>query len=81
MVPMNKGMYLKNLEMARKALIEKLQTDIGREAPEEGVEQETSESGLMRPRLRPESIERSPMSEEGMGLSLMRSMQKPKARP
>ena len=81
MVPMNKGMYLKNLEMARKALIEKLQTDIGREAPEEGVEQETSESGLMRPRLRPESIEQSPMSEEGMGLSLMRSMQKPKARP
>ena len=81
MVPMNKGMYLKNLEMARKALIEKLQTDIGREAPEGGVEQETSESGLMRPRLRPESIERSPMSEEGMGLSLMRSMQKPKARP
>lgn len=78
---MNKGMYLKNLEMARKALIEKLQTDIGREAPEEGVEQETSESGLMRPRLRPESIERSTMSEEGMGLSLMRSMQKPKARP
>ena len=81
MVPMNKGMYLKNLEMARKALIEKLQTDIGREAPEEGVEQETSESGLMRPRLRPESIEQSPTSEEGMGLSLMRSMQKPKARP
>lgn len=81
MVPMNKGMYLKNLEMARKALIEKLQTDIGREAPEEGVEQETSESGLMRPRLRPKSIERSPMSEEGMGLSLMRSMQKPKSRP
>lgn len=78
---MNKGMYLKNLEMARKALIEKIQTSIGEEVPEE-MEQETSESGLMRPRMRPESIERAPeQEEEGMGLAIMRSFQKPKARP
>lgn len=80
MVPMNKGMYLKNLEMARKALIEKLQTSIGQDAPEE-MEQETSESGLMRPRMRPENIERAPDQEEGMGLAMMRTFQKPKARP
>ena len=78
---MNKGMYLKNLEMARKTLIEKLQGDIGREAPEEEMEQETSESGLMRPRMRPESVERPSETEEGMGLSLMRTFQKPKLRP
>lgn len=81
MVPMNKGMYLKNLEMARKALIEKIQTSIGEEVPEE-MEQETSESGLMRPRMRPESLERAPeQEEEGMGLAIMRSFQKPKPRP
>ena len=81
MVPMNKGMYLKNLEMARKALIEKIQTSIGEEVPEE-MEQETSESGLMRPRMRPENIERAPEQEaEGMGLALMRGFQKPKPRP
>ena len=78
---MNKGMYLKNLEMARKALIEKIQTSIGEEVPEE-MEQETSESGLMRPRMRPENIERAPeQEEEGMGLAIMRSFQKPKPRP
>lgn len=81
MVPMNKGMYLKNLEMARKALIEKIQTSIGEEVPEE-MEQETSESGLMRPRMRPESLEKAPeQEEEGMGLAIMRSFQKPKPRP
>ena len=81
MVPINKGMYLKNLEMARKALIEKIQTSIGEEVPEE-MEQESSESGLMRPRMRPESIERAPeQEEEGMGLAIMRSFQKPKPRP
>ena len=78
---MNKGMYLKNLEMARKTLIEKLQEGIGREAPEEEMEQETSESGLMRPRMRPESVERPSEPEEGMGLALMRRFQKPKPRP
>ena len=78
---MNKGMYLKNLEMARKTLIEKLQLDIGQEAPEDIVEEESSESGLMRPRLRPESVERQSMPEEGMGLSMMRAFQRPRARP
>jgi len=81
MVPMNKGMYLKNLEMARKTLIEKLQLDIGQEAPEDIVEEESSESGLMRPRMRPESVERQSMPEEGMGLSMMRAFQRPRARP
>jgi len=81
MVPMNKGMYLKNLEMARKTLIEKLQLDIGQEAPEDTIEEESSESGLMRPRLRPESVERQSMPEEGMGLSMMRAFQRPRARP
>ena len=78
---MNKGMYLKNLEMARKTLIEKLQLDIGQEAPEDTIEEESSESGLMRPRLRPESVERQSMPEEGMGLSMMRAFQRPRARP
>lgn len=78
---MSKGMYLKNLEMARKALIDKIQTSIGdSDAPEE-MEQETSESGLMRPRMRPENIESAPDQEEGMGLAMMRTFQKPKARP
>jgi hypothetical protein len=82
MVPMNKGMYLKNLEMARKALIEKIQTSIGADDAPEEMEQETSESGLMRPRMRPENIERAPVQEEGMGLQLMRGFQaKPKPRP
>ena len=76
----NKGMYLKNLEMARKALVKKIQSSIGEDAPEE-MEQETSESGLMRPRMRPESVERQSMPEEGMGLSMMRSFQRPTARP
>ncbi len=78
---MNKGVYLKNLEMARKALIENLQSDIGEEAPEDTVEEESSESGLMRPRLRPQSVEKQSMPEEGMGLSMMRAFQRPKARP
>lgn len=81
MVPVNKGMYLKNLEMARKALIEKLQTSIGVDDAPEEMEQETSESGLMRPRMRPENIERAPEQEEGLGLSIMRSLQKPTPRP
>ena len=82
MVPMNKGRYLKNLEMARKALIDKLQASIGVDDSPEEMEQETSESGLMRPRMRPENIERAPeQEEEGMGLAIMRSFQKPKPRP
>ena len=54
---MNKGMYLKNLEMARKALIEQDTASIWCDDAPEEVEQETSESGLMRPRMRPENLE------------------------
>ena len=77
----NKGMYLKNLEAARKALVKQIQASIGADDVPEGVEQETSESGLMRPRMRPENLEAPMQDEEGMGLAVMRSFQRPKARP
>tara|TARA_B110000908_G_C9975250_1_gene323011 strand:- start:18 stop:662 length:645 start_codon:yes stop_codon:yes gene_type:complete len=81
MIPMNKGMYLKNLEAARKALIKQLQSSIGSEKPVVEETTEDSSSGLMRPKLRPESVEQAPKEEMGLGLSLMKSMQKPKLRP
>lgn len=73
---MNKGMYLKNLEKARKALIEKLQSSIGTDEPSTVVEETTEDSsgGLMRPKLRPEHIEQAPQEDMGLGLRLMKEM-------
>ena len=78
----NKGAYLKNLEMARKALIQKLQSSIGSTQEDQVEQKETSETGLMRPRMRPESVERQP-EETGLGLQLMKEMSKgvPKESP
>lgn len=84
----NKGAYLKNLEAARKALIKQLQSSIGSEKPVVEETTEDSNSGLMRPKLRPESVER-PAEPEGLGMSLMKTMSKgvpekspkPKLRP
>jgi len=74
---LGKGAYLKNLERARKALLDSVGSRFSTPTAEEQVE--VAKEGLMRPKARPAPVEEP--QEEGFGLSLMKKLERPKARP
>lgn len=74
---LGKGAYLKNLEKARKALLDSVGSRFSTPTAEEQAE--VAKEGLMRPKARPASMEAP--QEEGLGISLMKRLERPKARP
>lgn len=76
-------MYLKNLEAARKALLKKIQASFDKPEQEVAEDSNSSSTGLMRPKLRPENLEKPTEETQGLGLALMKSMSKgvPKESP
>jgi soluble lytic murein transglycosylase-like protein len=70
MSEVGRGVYLANLEKARKALLDRAGTQYKTESAQEQLED--AKEGLMRPRARPEVEVDGPS--EGLGLGLMRAM-------
>jgi hypothetical protein len=70
MSEVGRGVYLANLEKARKALLDRAGAQFKTESAQEQLED--AKQGLMRPRARPEVEVEGPS--EGLGLGLMRAM-------
>lgn len=75
---LGKGAYLKNLEQARKALLDGVGGLFS--TPKASEQAEIAKEGLMRPKARPEPVA-VPQEGGGIGLALMKAMGPPKARP
>ena len=70
MSEVGRGVYLANLEKARKAVLDRTGTKFKTESAQEQLED--AKQGLMRPKARPEPEVEGPS--EGLGLGLMRAM-------
>lgn len=72
-----RGGYLKNLDKARKAILDTVGSRY--KVPTALEQVEVAKEGLMRPKARPAPVESA--QETGIGLALMEAMSRPKSRP